>query len=291
MIDIAFLQRPFTSQHVTLAEMIKDNGAKLWVDYDDDLFSVPSDNPAYNIYGQEGIQKNIAKICAMADVITVSTGFLKRRLEKLNKNIIVVQNAVNDRLFKRGEYRKPDERTKEFINWRGSDTHQRDLMIHLEQFHNLGKLALEKKFYWHFIGHNPWYITDALPRENVYVVKAMDVMDYHQLIKNIEPTIQIVPLHDSIFNHSKSNIAWLEGSYSGAVTVAPNWEEWKQDDAMLLYDSPEEFGEKLGVAIDGGVDLEKCYERSWEIINEKYILSKVNHKRYEIVQMLMDWGL
>ena len=39
--DAAFLQRPFTSNHLKIAELVKRNQLPLWIDFDDDLFSVP----------------------------------------------------------------------------------------------------------------------------------------------------------------------------------------------------------------------------------------------------------
>ena len=78
--DAVFMQRPFTKNHVQILEMAQANGKKVWVDYDDDLFSVPRSNRTFRLYGDAKNQNNIAQIVAKADVITVSTPQLQRVL-------------------------------------------------------------------------------------------------------------------------------------------------------------------------------------------------------------------
>jgi hypothetical protein len=38
----------------------------------------------------------------------------------------------------------------------------------------------------------------------------------------------MVPLHVSDFNRAKSNIGWIEAVHAGAITVAPDFQEWRR---------------------------------------------------------------
>lgn len=287
MTDIAFMQRPYSNSHVKIAKMAKENKNKLWVDYDDDLFSVPGDNPAFGIYNSEETQKNIATIIAMADVVTVSTMFLKRRLERLNENIVVVNNGINDFILDDFDPKPFSDRPK-FFNWRGSNTHQRDILSNSEAILNLEKKSWEKKWKWHWIGYNPWFLTEHFKNEGHAITSdPLDVMEYHHFIKKLQPTCQIVPLADNKFNRSKSNIAWLEATWSGAITIAPNWEEWRKP-GVLTYSDVEGFGNQmeLAMAMNDG-ELESMLKASRQEIAENYLLSKLNKIRENVISDLM----
>lgn len=283
MLDAAFLQRPYTKSHLQMAEMIKDMERPLWVDYDDNLFDLPTDNPAFPIYMTEATQQNIAKIIAMADVVTVSTKELKRvfQLPKspLNERVYVVPNALNDDLH----FRRVKAEKHKLICWRGSNTHHRDLMEFTPQIMALAERY--KDWTWAFVGYNPWWLTDRLGKRAV-VVEPLDVIEYHRFMAKTRPAIQIVPLADSAFNHCKSNIAYIEAARVGGVTVAPDWEEWAAP-GTLSYKSPDDFGLLLQSLMEGpdwGF-LEKLSNMSWDHVWETR-LSQRNLKRIEIVKAL-----
>ena len=285
MTDITFMQRPYSKNHLTIAEMSKDSKNLLWVDFDDDLFSVPQDNPTYDIYSKDDTQRNIATIIAMADVVTVSTLFLKRRLEKLNKNIHVINNAFNDYLFNFFEPKPFSDRPK-FFNWRGSKTHHRDILVNSMAILNMANKSLVKNWKWHWIGYNPWYVNERFKDGQVIISEGVDVMEYHKFIAKLQPTCQIVPLADSKFNRSKSNIAWIEATYSGAVTIAPLWEEWNHQGVFNYEcDIEKSFQNRLEEVMETSDSLLQDHlDASRELIMENYLLSKINKQRVEIIE-------
>ena len=286
MTDITFMQRPYSANHLQIAKMAKDNNNKLWLDYDDDLFTVPQDNPAHGIYNSEKTQKDIATIIAMADVVTVSTQFLKRKLERLNKNIIVINNAFNDNILKLFDP-KPFKSRPKFFNWRGSKTHHRDILVNGEAILSCAEKSLKKKWKWHWTGYNPWYITEGFKEGQVTVTEPLGVVEYHKFIKTIQPTCQIVPLADNKFNRSKSNIAWIEATYSGALTIAPDWEEWRKP-GVLTYSDVAGFEHQMEFMMSmSESEFNNRLSSSSEEINENYLLSKINQKRIEV----LEWTL
>jgi glycosyltransferase involved in cell wall biosynthesis len=279
MCDGLFLQRPFTNAHLRIAEMTKRNGLPLWVDYDDDLFSVPDWNPSYSTYSKKEIQQNIATIVAMADKVSVSTYSLGTKLQPLNNKIVVIPNAFDNYLFKHRPEINPNRNP--LIMWRGSKTHKKDLNIASEACITLAQSNPELT--WLFIGDTPWF-ADYMPHKSTICCEALDPIEYWEFLGKTQPTIMIIPLDDCDFNKSKSNIAWQEGSYCGAECLAPNWLEW-QKPGITNYKDNDDFLTQLQTMI-----LKKAHacnnSYSWQNIQETLQLNEVNKKRILILEEL-----
>ncbi len=282
--DLFFMQRPYTDQHMHMVEMAKSNCVPIWIDYDDDLFSVPRNNPTYGVYGQTSIQRNVVKMLQTADVVSVSTDFLKRKIEKLNPNIVVIKNALNDHLL---NARPEIGQKKMVINWRGSPTHQKDVGIYAQQIVKAAKKFPDWK--WHFVGHSFWGLIEAMPKESVVECAALDPVMYWHFIGQLQPGLQIVPLEDNIFNHSKSNIAWQEAAYSGCGSLVPDWEEWRNP-GSLLYRTQEDFYNHLESVLMGRTNLQKLGEEAWTGVTEKFLLSDINPQRAQLIRDVVAKG-
>lgn len=287
-----FMQRPFTSEHRSVFEICKSSNKKVWVDYDDFLFDIPTDNPTYFNYMNDQIQTNIKFILEHADFVTVSTKELARQYSSFGNqkrdvkrnDIRVIPNAIDLGLF--GFRDKPLKRTKAFL-WRGSRTHQRDVFLMADQILKVSTNEFSKDWTWHFIGDNLWLITDQMPHLRTYVMKPMDVIEYHGHIFELAPSAMMVPLHDSVFNRCKSNIALIEGAFSGAVTIAPEWEEWTVPGA-ITYKTKEQFEDALWAVITGKIDIEATARNSWDHVRETLSLDRINRARAEILCEM--WG-
>lgn len=283
LVDCVYLQRPYDAAHVKAAEITKSNGKPLWIDYDDDLLSVGPDNPSHRIYHGPNVAKNVAQLIGMADVVTVSTPFLRQQYEKWSKKIIVIPNAFNDFILKPRE-RSTKVKSNRMICWRGSATHEKDLMSVGEELIELGKDLPDSHF--SFVAYNPWFITDAMPHNRTFIVDGMDCIEYHKFMRTIAPRIQIVPLHNSVFNQSKSNIAWIESCWAGAVAVAPKWVEWIRP-GIVNYADPKDFYQsvkELDACSD--VAISKMNQEGWEYICDNLLLSNVNKQRIDIIKDL-----
>lgn len=284
MSDIFFAQRPYNESSFTIIQMAKRMKRPVWVDYDDDLFCVPPSNPSFHVYSKEEVQRRIAACISLADHVTVSTPALKRKLEAggtiLNKNITVVPNALDPDLPKRTA--NPEKRAK-LVFWRGSSTHQKDLYTFGKQLVDISKDHKDYTFF--FQGDKPWFLYEQTGK-NVRFGENLDPMEYFEMINTIKPSIVIVPLFDDEFNRSKSNIAWLEGIYAGAVVLAPDWEEWQRP-GCINYKSPGDFGAKLRDLLSNGYDINGENQKAWNYIQENLTLKNVNKLRKKIVEDLL----
>lgn len=301
MVDAIYLQRPFNQTHVQIVEMARSNGKKVWIDYDDDLYSVPLGNRAYKLYVNQATQNNITSLVAKADFISVSTHQLKRKLsEIINKiqdkkipdavtnteKIVVVPNAYNPNFCK---YRKEITSQRKILTWRGSDTHDKDLLVYTAAM----KQAFATNLTWtmNLIGQPFWYTIEqigsipGIKNENLIVTPALDPAEYWKMIYLSNPSLVFVPLWDCPFNRSKSNIAWIEGAHAGAGCLAPDWEEWRRP-GIINYKDPKDFFEKMTSVLKGEINTMKLYEDAWQYILENLTLEKVNPLRKKILDQM-----
>lgn len=283
--DVFFIQRPYSSQHLGMIQMAKDNGVKVWLDYDDDLFSVPISNPAYGVYSRDHVKKDIAMMINLADHVSVSTDFLKRQLQlgpqPLNKNITVIPNAFDDDLF--GYRTPPSSPRRPLVFWRGSTTHQKDLFTHMEDIMEV--VNTNSKWSFLFQGDKPWFLFEKLGGNAIFA-DPLDPTQYFRQIHESKPSVTMVPLHECDFNKSKSNIAWIEGAFFGSVTVAPDWEEWQRP-GIIHYGKDRTFGEAMKLAMSNEIDPTRESEKAWEYIQDCLTLTKMNQKRAAIIESLL----
>lgn len=283
--DILFFERPQDQQYLEAIEMAKNFNIPVWIDFDDDLFSLEKDNPGYQYYSKEKTQNIISKCIKLADVVTVTTESIKDAFSHLNKNIVVIENALNN-------YNLPLKKIKnkfKVISWRGSNTHRKDLLSCSESMFKIAK-AYEKEWSWVFIGGNAsaplWYITDRIKQH--FNLKECDIVTYHKFLRDLKSSIQIVPLIVNKFNMSKSNIAWIEGVFTGASALAPKGLPEFARPGITNYnpENEESFGYNLEKLMKDERLREKNYLTSFDYIQENLLLSTVNKKRLEVIESL-----
>lgn len=279
-----FMQRPYDEKHVEILEQALFNNIPIWVDYDDLLLEMPTDNPSWFLYQKPKVRASIEYCIKNASVVTVSTKYLADKIKHLNPSIVVIPNAMDiDRYPYRGKM-EIGKLSRSFL-WRGSRTHMRDLVSYADEILESQKVSAEWKY--HFIGDNAWPITDRMPDERCYVMEPMKIEDYMMHIWRLAPSCGLVPLHDSPFNRAKSNIAWMEYAFAGAVTIAPSWEEWAQP-GVLCYNNPKEFLNAMTAVISGDIDAYENSKQAWEYICDNLSLAKVNVMRRQIVERLLS---
>ena len=286
-VDLVFLQRPHGKQFLKVAELVKEANIPLVLDFDDDFFSVPFDNPTHGHYSNREIQKSVAMMCNLADAIIVSTKHLKDKLSPTNKNIHVVPNALNDYLM--SLKRELPKREKCFI-WRGGQTHQNDLMSHAEGIVGAARKLSESDTPWPFVfvGYNPWFVTGAMPPKFTVLVEKLPMKEYLNFIKGAAATAFVIPLARNEFNLSKSNIAWLEATWAGSITIGPNTPEWRVP-GCITTDGPRDMMEAiLEVTKCESSANEKLAANAWEYVCDTLLLSRVNEGRLTAFQSVLN---
>ncbi len=296
--DIVFFQRPFLPDRVQAMRMCKLSSKPIWVDYDDNLHAIPLCNRRYSTYGQPKTQHDIATMVAMADIVTASTPFLAASLEKLLKcfpatddynldpgKISVIPNAYDPEIHPK--MTGPRAERNKLVVWRGSDSHSKDLWTHTQALASVISSFSDWKY--EFIGEPFWltveHINKVAKAGTFVVTGSQDPVHFFKYLHMQRPALMIVPLEDQAFNRSKSNIAWIEATAAGAVTLAPAWEEWTKP-GVITYEGVGDFQIKFAAFLEGLYDSDKMWRESRDFILDNLMLDRVNDARRDIVNTL-----
>lgn len=292
--DILYMQRPQHIHELQALEMAKNFNVKTWVDYDDLLHEVPPGNPLYLQYQDKELRKRIERTIIMSDVVTVSTKKIKEFYVDFNENIHIIPNAHNDYVYAWNKITDPVFA----VNWRGSNTHFEDLLSVAKTMFIIAKN--QPKLAWTFIGNDIHQIIRYIERK--FNFGECDAIDYNKFILDLKSAIQIAPLALNKFNEAKSNISWIEGTFAGSTTVAPDMLEFDRPGVIKYkptdltkfdpfdfdnhFKENQSFGYQLERTIRSKEYRQKNYIESYEYIKENLMLSKINDKRIEIIESL-----
>jgi hypothetical protein len=199
--DVVLMQRPFTAQQANIAQVVKDCGKKLIVDWDDPLHLLPPWNANKKAF--EGCEPHLRTLAQLADVVTVTSKALHAHaLAWGAKDARIIRNAIDD-TFKC----LPKLPRAKAVLWRGSNTHAADL--------DAGREYLTRMNKTHeiiFVGDAPAWAYQLRHRH----FGVTDYANYIVTLHKLAPEIVAVPLADHPFNHAKSDIGAQEAWAIGA---------------------------------------------------------------------------
>lgn len=281
--DMAFFQRPTSAMEVNMMRTFRRLGVPVVVDYDDDYFSVPNDNPSYfDCRDKETIQAVVTAL-GEATAVIVSTPVLAQRVLVLfpQQKVFVVRNALDERL-----YPSLQEPKTETVMWRGSGSHQRDIYTYKDA---LQRFALRNdSAHLTFFGYYPWFLDIPNGKMTVRAPERV-VTEYQAALLRTAPRFGIVPLLDNEFNRSKSNVAWLELAAAGAITLVPDWPEWQQPGAIQY--NPADFLHQLEWMVQLSPEAQhELRIAQWTAIQERFTLKAVNPLRERIFLAMLGKG-
>lgn len=270
--DVAVFQRPFIKPHLSTINMLKLMGVKVILDYDDDVLNLPIHNPYYHNYKNN--EDNIRLIMAAADHIWVSTPSLRDEVSKYNKSVEVVPNAHNDYLFPVKNKKKFDASSKK-VAYRGGSTHEVDVYSYINDWEKVINGNQSYEFY--FIGSRFPFL-ESKCGDNYVIIPGTHILDYFRNFHMLNPNIFIYTLEENQFNRGKSNISWIEATYSGAAVLAPEFHQEFIKPGILNFGKS--FVQQFNSIKDNPKKLQEMNEESWDYIQNKLLLSTINHQRY-----------
>lgn len=219
--DIVVVERTWHPS-VTLAETealierVRARGSCLVYSLDDNLL---------DLRGLPEETRSVVRLfCREADGVVVATGALAERLQRLSRQVRVVPNALDERLFFADEdVPAPRPRSEcKVIGYMGTFTHDRDLMTILQPLREILRLAkggVELQIVGAFANRNLIRAFDGFPA-TLLQVPAADV-EYPRFVawmrRNLSWDLAVAPVEGTPFNRYKSDIKFLD---YGALGVA-----------------------------------------------------------------------
>jgi len=278
--DIFFFGGKYDNITVTIAQWAKEQGKKVVVDYDDDLFTVTPENKTYHIFSNPNHVSNVKKILALSDLCFVTVDALKAKYEQFCDNVVVIPNCINDNII---DIDMSTHSTAKSVLWRGSDTHMHEVDVVTDNWIALMRKYPDWKFF--FKGYHPYKIMSSV--SNAIPLQSDDLFEYFLYLQNSNVSLLYIPLRNGVFNDSKSNIAWQDATLAGASAIVPNYGgQWHSEPYAYGYDRLEDSIDTLETAMRFKDDS-SMFESSRRLIKEKYLLSEWNKVRIAEMEKLL----
>lgn len=259
--DVVVFGRPSTELSLSCISKARELDKHVIVDYDDDFFNFPDYHPSSERFTSIKQRRVLEQIGMLASVMTVSTKAIALSWFAYTGEIKVIPNAFNDSLYALPVTNNNDS---DVIVWRGSSTHRKDL-----------ELLEDSRMKIHFLGNVSHEMKKRFP--NAVFHPYMPMRDYFKTLRGLRPKLFLVPLQDHLFNHAKSNCAWIEATHAGALTLASVVAEFKQPGVFSSSFSAAHIEQLMGL------DLSEHYSQTLNAIPH---LSVVNCERRSLLHSL-----
>lgn len=246
--DVFYLQRQSNAAWVNsngtsfnsldLCSAIKRQGVKIVHEIDDDFWAIPGSNPASKFYSTgKPATKIMEQFSRLADLLIVSTDALAERCAKLNSNIAVCKNAIDDRHIKDLDITGEPKREGQIrIGWAGTATHAQDFATIVKPLSRIMREFPQVRLVFIGVPGQMNIPQDLLSRVELIQPSVQDPkqrasnigpygdnlapVKYYDVLKGADFDIAVAPLEHNTFNKCKSWIKPLEYSLAGVPTVA-----------------------------------------------------------------------
>lgn len=278
--DCLFSTIGSTQAYLSLLLAMKDKyKLPLIIDIDDDPTSVhlEPNNPAYKAYLEPGNRhSDYAQMSLqLADMVTVSTPYLYERFKYVNKNVVIVPNAIDTKLFKKNTRKRGEEIT---IGYAGSGSHQKDL----EYISPVIKRIKEEFPQVRFKAIGPCTIPEIDEK-----LEFTNFTDYPKALKAFNFDIGIAPIRDSLMNRAKSNLRWLEYTSLGIPTVASDVEPFKHTDHIEVCVDRQNWYESLKELIEHPGFRKICAEDAYTEMKKTYNPLLTSHTLFTAIERII----
>lgn len=286
--DVVVFQRPMQGEMLEAAKLLKLKGKKIVLDLDD-TYSPHSGLPRLlgemieqQIDGKlEQVNNMLNDFVKEADLVTVTTPFLKAEYERFNKNVVVIPNMVDPDDWYTPKRNQSD---KVRIGIVGSAVMNKDCQQITPLLRKLGrrddvqlvilgmpskKEVEARKFYMHEIAY--WNTM------NIEWHHAVPQADYMKKLNDLELDIMLIPREDNYFNHCKSNVKFLEASMCEIPVIAQGFSTGDSPYQSDLYVSICENLKEWEEAVESLINDKEMRLRMGKLAKQ-YVLENYNIK-------------
>jgi len=277
--DVIVSQRPMIPIHQEVVVRAVKLNIPVIVDFDDDQLNLPPWNGMYQTFERPECKQTAITCAQLATAVIVSTPTLANVWGQYSKKIEVIPNAWPDRAMPW----VPLKERSPLLMWRTTNSQRGDHHLFPEA---LNPTAIEFPELRYMSIGEPAFFEDYIPSDRMTKYPWLETLEYFNLLRQVYPTVCAKPMQEHRFNHAKSNIAWMEAVFSGAVMVAPDWKEWKVP-GCINYGANKSFRNALAEALDlDEAERLKLVKEARAFIDKNLLLSKVNAKRQAILEKL-----
>lgn len=212
---------------------------------DDDLWNIHASNKQAEQLTKPEVQAQIDASIRAADAVTVTTNHLAEIVSRLNPNVFVLPNCVDQTLL---AHQRP-RRERVTVGWAGGSSHDNDFDSVRKELANF--LRRNPAVDMHFVGAN--HGTRVGRPDARHTGWSLNLVDY---MHNLDFDIGIAPLAAHVFNRSKSDLKVLEYATVGIPVVASDYGPYRESVQHgvtgFLVRHPHEWGKYLRALVNDG---------------------------------------
>ena len=251
----------------------------------DDHWKLPSNH--LNYYDYQVFTPRIENNIRTADLVTCTNEVLANEIEKLNKNVLILPNALPYGYHQFTDEKSEDERIRIF--WAGGITHEGDLEILKNPIRRLSahkdKITMVLGGYTETDGVSKWiwdkmkgYFTSATTLD--YRLHKGTTPDKYMSMYN-DADIMVVPLLESDWSACKSNLKVLEAAAKSLPVICSNVRPYNLDtDAPILWvNNQKDWYKHLNYLINNENARIDYGEKIKEWAKSKYNFFDINDQR------------
>lgn len=284
--DVLYYQNPTTLDAVQILDKARFLGVQVIVDYDDDYYNVKPDNPRYETLGTHQTKSYVTQACHSACQVWVSTAGVRASLmlnaELSHEFIRIIPNAIDIDLPMVWDFKKTHWPR---IIWRGGGSHLDDLKCYGGDL-----VEVIDRSDWHieFFGMDPFRAMKFLSQAPKVEHKSINILAFQKKLESMQASLGLALLDDHVFNQSKSNLAWLDYTRAGLVTLAPDYLPEFDQPGVLKFNR-DNFKEVLQQAMNMTQDeREHLWKLSHQAMMLDYNLDAWNNHRHLLLTKLTE---
>lgn len=201
---------------------LREQGAKIIWDLDDDLPTVPDWSPAKRAFDRTEIDF-LSCYLGLASAVTCSTAHLAlstaSHFPQTKGKLVVLENLIDPRPYENWPGGQHERDTPFRVLFAGSKTHSGDIAEIEELVRWIMDSGWTDATTMTWYGYCPDSYRLAHPRRSCYIAPG-DKNSYEPTLNLIAPHVGLAPLSDCHFNKCKSAIKWMEYTLAGAAVIA-----------------------------------------------------------------------
>lgn len=300
--ELVVENRPVSNNNLEVCIKSKQMGKKLWVDFDDNLHTLPSSNPCADMYGNGKPHIiNFERALKLADVVTCSSHILAAEYKKYRDDIIVLPNMLStehfDRFFPNNITGEPKREGEIRIGYVASQTHVVDLVTIVKALTNIAKKYDHVKFV--FFGQLPPLVPEICKKVEYHegiAPKDEEPADFmarlYECSQKLDLDIGIAPLARHVFCKCKSYVKVLEYGMLGIPVLATNYgayQYYKESWGGIQTASPDDtkdWTNKLSELIESASLRAQLASQNIEIVNDYHLITRGISQWQTIVEAL-----
>jgi len=293
--DIIFFNRDVPNKDAQWIKEQKEKGTKIVIDLDD-YWELNTLHPMSKIWALGDFAKKIEDNIKIADLVLVTTEILRKKVLTINKNCIVIPNAVpfEEQYFRKEHIMLPDPNRKMRFLYACGSTHFPDVRLLANKFQRIGgDQSITNNATFVLAGFDPlpnkhceWdKMASIFAKTKSFEILNTRPLQQHMTFYDVADVV-LIPLVKNEFNQYKSELKIIEAATRELPCIVSNvlpYSELKDYPGIMW----ENWIENIKFCIKNPKECVTLGKQLAEKVREKYELRTWALSRYQIFKHLI----